>query len=217
MKESVDEFEKMLYNRWEMAKVDTLTAIRRFYSNNPGTDRKFNTASLDAITNLTVTSLTPIVNRSIKNSFMKGVEDAKSQAKSNAYLNINYDYNAGRLSEQIANNLRQLLTVDLIARIDKALDESDRVELISNVVGAFDALKYRLKFIANTETSKSYMIGFSRAARMLGHDKAIINAEGSEDDCQKLNGTEVNLLADRLPPFHPNCTCKLTLIAKEGS
>jgi hypothetical protein len=212
--QSESDFAAALFGRWELAKVDTLESIRRFYRNNP--EGKYNTDALATITNLTITSMMPVIQKYVKQAFIDGSNAARVESGKNTYLTINYDYNTKALSDKISKTLKTLFNEDLVRQVNKALNASDKVEMISNVVGAFDALRYRLKFLAATETCKAYNAGFAKAARLLGVNEAMLHVEDTCEECLRHKDATVNLLSGDMPPFHPNCTCKLTF-KKEGS
>jgi hypothetical protein len=106
---------------------------------------------------------------------------------------------------------------DLITQLEKAMDRSDGSNVLINVVGVFEALKFRLRFLATTETNNAYNQGFAKAARALDHSEAYVDVSDSDDICSEYRGKSINLFNDKLPPFHTNCSCKLTLTKKEGS
>jgi hypothetical protein len=148
-------------------------------------------------------------------AFIEGVTDAQKQSGKNQRTNVNLTYNIGLMREDFRKTSVKLME-DLMAQVEKVVRESSEEEVISKVVGAFDALQYRLRFMSTTQVYNSYNIGFVKAARDLGFDEAYIaTQEAGCEVCGTSNGKVINLLSDRLPPFHPNCSCRLTL-RKEG-
>jgi len=73
-------------------------------------------------------------------------------------------------------------------------------------------LRFRSRFIYNSERNKASNYGKLRAVKQLGHKEVeVVASEGACDDCLKnagkINTLELNI--DTIPGFHPNCSCTL--------
>lgn len=100
---------------------------------------------------------------------------------------------------------------DLTTRISRIIEDIDtkeeREKKISNV---FDALRYRSRFIYNSEKNKARNYGRARGIRKLGFAQAEIYVHADACDiCQaheKIIDLE-NILIDDVPGWHSNCRC----------
>lgn len=81
------------------------------------------------------------------------------------------------------------------------------------VSSVFDALKFRSRFIYNSERKKARNYGVLRGLRKLGYTEAEI-IEGSVDSCELCKSLvgQINIentTIEDIPGFHPNCTCTI--------
>jgi len=81
------------------------------------------------------------------------------------------------------------------------------------VTSVFDSLRYRSRFMYNSEQHKAYNYGIFRALRAQGFETANVVAEPDAcDECQAKAGI-INLIntdINDIPGFHPNCVCVIT-------
>ena len=71
-------------------------------------------------------------------------------------------------------------------------------------------MKFRTRFIYNSEKNKAYNYGAVQGLRKLGYNVAeVVSADDSCQECKDAEGL-VDLFAmtiEDVPGFHPNCTC----------
>jgi hypothetical protein len=109
--------------------------------------------------------------------------------------------------------INRFITV-LITRINDNVspDDTPGVRRIK-IASVFDALKFRSRFIYNSERNKARNYGILRGLRKLGYIEGEI-VVGSNDSCELCKslvgpiGIE-NATIEDVPGFHPNCTCTI--------
>jgi hypothetical protein len=107
----------------------------------------------------------------------------------------------------------------LVSRIDNGFNQSDtpdakKIKLIS----IFDALKFRSRFIYNSERNKARNYGKMRGLAKLGQTEVeIVNGEDPCEICQGLAGKMniENATIDDIPGFHSNCTCTVVRVKSQ--
>lgn len=193
--------------RWEMAKSEVISIITK--------KGNLTEKNIGLIANMTSQSMRSILEKNVGNAYIKGIEEFNMQSQKTS--NVGYGYNVQHLNDEAAKKLNKLAE-DLVKQVLIAKDKGEAIsDKAANVAGAFNALKYRLKFIINSETYKAYNLGFSKAARDAGvKELEVSNSDNCEDGCLANGSKSINLYTDNLPPFHPNCQCKLILPTKEG-
>lgn len=204
-----------LASRWEMVKADTVMMLRSFYKSSP--DGHFDASVVEMTAGVAARAMGQIAERELERAMLKGMQDAKMQSDEKNPVNINYSSALAPLSDKTRKHLEKLINKDLISALKKTIESSQREELIPNVVGVFEALKFRIRFLATTEINNAYNQGFAKMARAMGYKEAGVIVSGSDDICAEYEGKKLDLYNDKLPPFHANCSCKLTLNKKEGS
>lgn len=77
---------------------------------------------------------------------------------------------------------------------------------------AFDAVEYRLRFLAESVTSKAYWFGYVKACEQLGIEKVYVDYGNSSDkeEHKAIVNTKAFALDD-IPAYHAYCTCKIGL------
>lgn len=209
-KTQVDSLVSSFNNRWELARAEILDLVRK-------SKEEIDRDRVKLIANVTAKSMVTIAEKHITSALIEGMNDFRKQSSRKDLPRFNYSKTTNDAKTEMSEQINRLLGVELVNLLEKSLNKYSGSDLIANIVGVFESLKYRLKFIATTETSKTYNIGFSKAAREAGEDLLVIESSEGCDVCSELNGKEVNIYTDRIPPFHPNCSCKLTVSKKEGS
>lgn len=101
----------------------------------------------------------------------------------------------------------------LVTRMGDNFDPNDTPDIKKiKVVSVFDALKFRSRFIYNSERNKARNYGIMRGLRKLGYIEAeIVNYADSCELCKSLAGRIdiTNATIDDVPGHHPNCTCTI--------
>lgn len=203
-----------LQGSYESMKADTIKQVRKHISSNIPLSA-FDKKTIELTCRLGADYWCTLADRYTGSAFIEGVSDAQRQSGKNQQTNVNLTYNISLMREDF-KKASKLFSDDLMNQIEKVIRTSSEEDVILRVVGAFNALQYRLKFMSTTQVYNSYNIGFVKSARDLGFEEAYISApELGCETCKANNGKVLNLLSDRIPPFHPNCSCKLTL-RKEG-
>jgi hypothetical protein len=152
----------------------------------------------------------------ISSAMSKGITDA--QAEFNKPISIGA-FNVQSETEKIINQgnlLLEKLMRDMSFLFDKAIRENSETDKIANVIGAFNSNAYRLSFIANTELYRAYNYGKATAAKAAGLQSVEVTGGDKCDKCVEQKGQPFVLttgasLLDSVPPYHPNCTCVVTL------
>lgn len=205
---------KELNTRWDLLRIDTIEYLKKFYSNSENKDEKLDIDGLKINFVASSKGILASAKRQLDSAFIQGAREVGELTGS--YLNISYDMSMEQIVNETNKLLDRLIMSDLMIKLEKALESGKSDQLVLSTNKAFDSLQYRLRFIANTQISKSYNFGFAKAARELGYQEVYIEASfDSNDECATHSEKKINLLTDKLPPFHTNCTCKLTLRSRK--
>jgi SPP1 gp7 family putative phage head morphogenesis protein len=145
----------------------------------------------------------------------KGIVDAQTELGKPIPMGA---FNVQSETEKViaqTNSLLERLMSDMSGLFDKAIRENSETDRVANVIGAFNSNEYRLSFIANTELYRAYNYGKATAAKTAGLTTVEVTSGDKCDKCVEKKGqpfvlTEDSLL-EKVPPFHPNCTCVVTL------
>jgi hypothetical protein len=202
-----------LQHYWEIAKEDILDLAKQFYLNREKNYPNDPPKQIEGTLKLARDSMTNIADKYIRLAFQNGVEDVARQNKTQRKVDINYLAGVKELSDKNARYVEKL-TNDVSRLITNALVSQEQVDALSKIVGAFDALSYRLDFIAKSEIYGAYNFGFAKAAMSLGYTSLTVSqGDVGCDTCKSLAGTQITLTSDlsNLPPFHTNCTCTVQL------
>lgn len=211
---SVSPLAYSLSNHYESVKADVIKQVR-IHMGKKKLLTEFEKKQIELTCKLSADFMTSIASKYTGPAFIEGVSAAHSASGKNQQTGVNLTYNVGLMREDFKKMSNKFMD-DLMDQVVKVVKASTEESAISQVVGAFDALQYRLRFMSTTQVYNSYNIGFAKAARDLGYSEAYITTQETGcDKCGTSNGKSINLLSDKLPPFHPNCSCKLTL-RKEG-
>lgn len=155
-------------------------------------------------------------NRQYISSAMKqGLDDAQAEFNKPIYLGaINVQIETDKVIRKSDAYLERLMS-DMSGLFDRAIRESSESDRIASIIGSFNSNEYRLSFIANTELYRAYNYGKVMAAKAAGLQSVDVTGGDNCDKClenmrQSFVLTEDSLL-DKVPPYHPNCTCIVTL------
>jgi hypothetical protein len=204
-----------LINSYDSAKTDVIKQVNKHIKSGKSLT-EFSKKDIALTCNLLADYMGSISARYTGFAFIEGASDAQSQAGSNR-SDINITYNIGLMNQEFKEKTSKLVE-DLMDQIELRVRTSSEEDVASKIVGVFSTLQYRLKFISTTQVYGSYNAGFAKTARSLGYTEAYsTSSEAGCDVCGMSSQTPINLLSGAFPPFHPNCSCKLTLRKKEGS
>lgn len=210
IEEGLDESVKLvkdIENRWELLKAETMESLKK--------NEEIEEKQIEMAVNLSLNRVEKMILLNAQTMFNEGIN--KFNKESDHKVEINFGFNTQTLEKNIGDTLSKLKR-DLSKSLIKAQTKGDTVSgKVANVAGAFNALKYRLKFIVTTEATRAHTLGFTRAAREAGYKEVYISPSEGCELCKSLQDKAMNLYADKLPPLHPNCNCRLTLPKKEGS
>jgi len=203
-----------LQSRYESLKADVIKQVKQHISKGRPLS-EFNKTQIELTCRLASDHMASIGDKYTGPAFIEGVSEAQKQSGKNQQTNVNLTYNIELMREDFKKQTSKFVEA-LMSQVEKVVRNSNEQTAVQMVVGAFDALQYRLRFMSTTQVYNSYNIGFAKAARDLGYEEAYLaSPELGCEVCGKYAAKAINLLSDRLPPFHPNCSCKLTL-RKEG-
>jgi hypothetical protein len=203
-----------LLNSYESVKSDVIKQVNQHIRGGRETS-EFDRKQIALICSLGAEHMGSISSRYTSSAFIEGVSDAQTHAGKQS--NVNITYNVGLENQSFKEKSTRLME-DLMNQVESSVKSSSKEDAVAKVVGAFGALQYRLKFISTTQLYGAYNSGFAKAARDLGYKEAYI--ESPETGCEVCGANaqkSIDLMSGKIPPFHPNCSCRLTLRKKEGS
>lgn len=215
-------YSKDLQRYWELTQADIINIVKQYYLNR---DKKFPDSKpkgIEGTLKLTKDSMMRASKKYITAAFSAGVQEVENRTPYYKSVNVNYASGIKELTATSGESISKLLDRDLSHLLSRALESSDKKQAVLKVVGAFNALNYRLKFIAKSEAYRAYNHGFAKAAMSLGYTHADVSVGDTGCEvCEKMAKTRIKLSAEMkdIPPFHPNCTCTLKLTnlqRKEG-
>ena len=213
---AIDKKDKLLSTlnkTYEGLKVDVLKQFNQ-YTKSEAPMESFGKDQIALVCNLAADHMASIASNFTGTAFIDGVTDAQVQANKQAVVNITY--NSNLMKEDFKLRTRKLID-EVMNQVERIMKTSTKEDAPIKIVGAFNALQYRLKFISATQLHNSYNEGFAKAARSMGYDEAYVSTpESGCETCKSASLGPVSLMSGELPPFHPNCSCKLTLIKKGG-
>jgi SPP1 gp7 family putative phage head morphogenesis protein len=120
----------------------------------------------------------------------------------------------------ISDTTRDMVKDDIADAIETGMSNDELADNLSEMYAFSDA---RAETIARTETAKADIGGNLEAYRVSGQvaSKRWITGEGCCDECEALNGMEVDLDDDFPdvgdPPAHPNCRCDVLPVLSDIS
>jgi len=107
----------------------------------------------------------------------------------------------GRLIDSLTNRISRTVKDGMAAADAKAA-----------ISLAFDALRYRCKFVYRSECNKAHNYGAVRGLKKLGHAECnIVASSNACETCKRAAGLVKleHVTIDDVPGFHPNCTCRV--------
>lgn len=213
-------FAQELERHWGLTREDIVDLVTQYYVTRDRKFPDFEPKEIQGIIALTKGSMNSISEKYIRHFFQQGVTQAFNESRSSSRgTSINYVAGVKELQIESERLVGILLNEDLQRLISNAVKGADASDAVAKVIGAFNALNYRLHFIAKTQSHRAYSFGFTKAAQSLGHTEMYVVVENKDCSvCQSFSESAIPISTDVgvIPPFHPNCTCKLTLSKPEG-
>ncbi len=204
------EYESMLDYHWQLTKDDILALVRHYYLSGERDLKDFDSKEIEGIIHLTKESMSKIAAKYNRGSFFKGTDDARNDTNWTKMPEVSNGRYLYRLSDENKKSIDSLMN-KLSSLIVKIVRSSKQEDTLAKVIGAFSALSYRIRFIAYSETMKSYNYGYAVSAKALDRNEITI-ITNDENTCSKCtNNSAIITLEgdfyDVIPPFHPNCSC----------
>ena len=158
-------------------------------------------ANFDTIFALTRDSISKDLQVRIEDDIAKGVDKASKDAKRGI---VSKKIPTTLLNDKIKTTVTNILD-DIQKRLKHAESSDDKR-------AAFDAVEYRLRFLAENVTSKAYWFGYVKACEQLGIETVYVDYGDSSD--KENHDAIINTKAfslDDIPAYHAYCTCKVGL------
>lgn len=107
----------------------------------------------------------------------------------------------------------------IVSEVDKRIGPHDESsEIKAKVTSIFDVLRFRSRFIYNTERKKAYNYGAALSLKKQGYTEARIlkQLDACEICLAKPDTISLdNIIMSELPCWHPNCTCQVVVLTPE--
>lgn len=219
-----EKLRKDIKHYWDITKDDVFNYIRETYIEENRNFRDFTPDKLKMILFLTKDSVVKRSGIYVFQALKDGIDSAAIDAgQDKINLSVNPTTKYQYLNERIEYYTTGLLS-DLGAQLIREINPefSDRKELNENrrnviptIAGVFDALEYRIKFVAHTEILKSYNFGYALAMRELGYAELYLKlAENHCNKCKEISDKPLSLeyfSFEDVAPIHPMCICTYTI------
>ena len=218
--EEVSQYLLHLRRLYHIARDDIIEATNKFLVNK---ERGFDDEPLERIEStlhLTQDAMRQASREFLDLSFNSGMAAAMQDLEQVKPPSIDQVHARFQLQEKTRSDFERL-SDDLYSAIKAILDGAEGPSrLIPLIHGAFGSLEYRTAFIAKTQCTRAFNYGYALTGRALGRQEVYLVKSPHEansiclDKPSAFSLSDPHLL-DHLPPFHPNCDCRLTF-ANEG-
>lgn len=168
---------------------------------------------LGMIISLAIKNIKESINTIISSQFMQGVVDAKTQAGKEIKNVINIRTGIKHIQDTASERTNKVIE-EISLKIIESIKRSTQDNLKENLERVFNKEEFRLVFLNNTEPMIAYNNGFMNTARAMEIKRVYIETEDTCEKCTAFDSIETT--SDNIPPFHPNCKCKL-VIKKEDN
>jgi hypothetical protein len=210
----VNQYREGLEYHWGLARSDVIELIKRYYISQNKDLGSFEPKEIQGIIHLANESMQRTAESYIRSAFISGTESAMRQANKYSVPNVNYEAGIRELVEFHNSAIKRLLEEDLNYSITIAIRSAQQENAISKVMGAFQALSFRLGFISSSELYRAFNFGFIKCALAMGYSEVAIKSDYGCEECivasaNKVSTHNVTAGSSSIPPFHPNCTCLL--------
>ena len=158
------------------------------------------------------TQMTDKLARSMRTDFRKGYRSLPANVKQvPSTPNTEIDERTERFLRRLFGELQK--------QIKEIYTPTDTEAFRKRLVVVFDTLRYRTRFIFNSECKRAYNYGIVVSMRDLGDNSfgVAIDSQGCSE-CLEQADTEFDIkyaVLDNVPPFHTNCECIVKRLRKE--
>lgn len=139
--------------------------------------------------------------RKVRKSVLSGLREVTVTSE---VLN-SLEFIAQSMEDEVRDSVRRVFR-DCFSDTVVGLMEGGRESL------PLDSVAYRIGFIDRTATHKAEIWGLATALRMGGVNLVRVESDPDGDDHAEWDGVIIDLNStplDKLPPFHPNCNCRI--------
>ena len=208
----IETYRKDLMHHWELTKSDIISMVEEYLRRGQNIS-ELNPKSMETIMHLTKTSMQNMGKKHNKMMFIKGARMMSNSEYGTHIPYLNYSRYTYRLFDLNSKTTEKLIR-DLHKKLTTKIRGSSRESLVSDIIGVFKSMEYRLDFLAEYETNKAINYGYAVIAKETGHKSLKIDNNGKDcSHCEYLDDFTVNIgqgLFDQIPPYHPKCSVSLS-------
>jgi hypothetical protein len=225
--ESVDELYSMLQAEqyiaqldyhYSLTRQDTIDKITMLYDKRHDSDSCFDDFSakdIELILRLTEQSVTDIMPKYVRPAIYEGAMQCAADIGEHTVPSIDIDATYQHIGDQLHDDVHRLMD-DLANMILYSIRSAKQEDAVARMVGAFNALHYRLAFIARSQLMYAFNCGYALAGANAGIDSVRVIVERDTDcaECRTRASQPIALSGDiynKIPPWHSNCACRLSL------
>lgn|GEM_PF-3303891 len=223
--ESVQSLHKEMVNIFDTMEADVIGEIQRSQARNrfPMTSPA---EALSAI-HFSKDKMDQVIQREARNVLLEGAKKAAAQLKLSKTPGINLSQSLRIVSEftQDSFDLIEETIHGVLNEKLKGVEDSSNAAIITRSV--FESIRHRIKAIAKTTVIKTYHYGYVLALGRSGVESVkALNEPGSCSTCYERSQETISLVElssydeiaifYRIPPFHTNCECDLTIHDEGG-
>ena len=151
----------------------------------------------------------------MQQAFNKGINGARNETNVTRTPEINNSMAMLKLNRQVEKDINRLMN-NVRSKVKQHLKLKDRQEALQRISVSFETSKYRVDFGIKYQLARAYNYGYALTAKALDRDSVrVVSAEAPCKECGPRIGDEITIdgdIYDKLPPFHPNCTCELEMV-----
>lgn len=166
----------------------------------------------------------------LMNSAALSFEEGMTKAREAAGRSLNPKFNQ-ELAKQTIKSFIQEHFDTLEERIQsltssRLSEVKTQQESLLAVKGIFESLRFKVREYSKTALARSYNYGYALALMNYGEEAAKVHYEGTCPNCQQrsqelLTIKQISSLDEvsifyKIPPWHPNCNCEMTLEGGEN-
>lgn len=211
----IAKYEDRLQYHYESARQDVIALVKQYYIKGNKRFPNHQPREIEMILKLTAENMHNTSSQYIANAFDLGIKDARKELGVSRVGNLNRKLHLNQLKDHLNEDVDRLIN-DIAKFVSKAIRTSTKEDAVAKVTGTFRSLEYRIRFMSKSQLMKAYNYGFAISGQALDRDEVYVKLGDDESDCEectshlespiKLSGN----LFNKIPPWHPNCACKLT-------
>lgn len=218
---SIDQYKVKLSQYWDYTQSDVVELVKQYYLSQDRDFSNFDPKEISSIVHLTKESISRISDQYLRNAFLSGTDQARNELNASSTPMLPYEVCFKQLNDANTLYMNRLLEEDLTYQLKVAIRSATREDALSKVIGAFEALQFRLEFIADYHLRQAYFYGIVRCASALGCQTVQVQTTGNCELCmshkdQIIDISSIQTVSAFIPPFHPSCTCSIKLIQQGG-